>query len=265
MRRLLAFIVLAVAFAAIAPVPGPSAARAEWSGFYAGGHAGWSRINQSASSSPQPAGFGQPAILGAMLAGSGFFGTGHGLDTDSFSGGIHAGWNWQGGPWVVGIEGDVSGFAEADRTSAQSFVDTCCGSALSPAPVMTLNASADWLASLRLRAGYATQGWLVYATGGPALAGVSYRADLTPDGLAFPAGSGARLSLNDTALGFAVGGGVERAFQAWRLRLEYIYHRFPGSDGSAPVTGAVCAGCRFEIDYSELELHTLRFGISHKF
>ena len=68
-----------------------------------------------------------------------------GDDSDAaFVGGLHVGYNWQKhGPWVFGLEGDVS------------FADDI-----------------DYLATIRGRLGYAVGPTLVYATGGAAFLGV---------------------------------------------------------------------------------------------
>lgn len=65
-------------------------------------------------------------------------------DDTFFLGGLHAGYNWQKhGPWVFGVEGDVS------------FGDDI-----------------DYLASIRGRVGYAMDSVLIYATGGAAFIGL---------------------------------------------------------------------------------------------
>ena len=61
----------------------------------------------------------------------------------------------------------------------------------------------DWLASLRLRAGFAWDRALIYATGGLVLGGVELSADLGEIGSE---------SKSNTDWGWTIGGGLEYAF-----------------------------------------------------
>ena len=74
--------------------PAPVVAAYNWSGFYAGVHAGY--------------GWGDLGVSAAGLAGTG--------DIDGWFGGGQIGWNWQaaGSPWVFGVELDSS-FANIER------------------------------------------------------------------------------------------------------------------------------------------------------
>jgi outer membrane immunogenic protein len=79
--------------------------------------------------------------------------------------------------------------------------------------------STDWLWTLRPRVGFAANNWLLYATGGVAVANVKanwqYADDLANTESA---------SLSKTKVGWTVGGGVEYALsQAWSVKAEYLY------------------------------------------
>ena len=106
-----------------------------WGGFYAGIHGG--------------AGFGEDTIVDVIDDGGNDDPDDDILafvdDDDTFwLAGLHAGYNWQrNGPWVFGIEGDVS------------FGDDL-----------------EYLASIRGRIGYSFNNVLVYATGGGAFLGI---------------------------------------------------------------------------------------------
>src|SRR5690606_33039578 len=112
-----------------------------WTGGYVGLHAGyaWGRENDDQSE------FSPPAET-----------VGDRFDVDGFIGGIHAGYNWQPGSFVYGVEGDID-YANIKGGADFDF--------FGPA---RLSFESDWQGSLRLRAGYAVDTWLFYGTGGVA-------------------------------------------------------------------------------------------------
>lgn len=234
-----------------------------WSGFYIGGHAGWVGVDQSATSNPEPAGFGEPPIGGGGLAGGGFTPTEHDLDSDSFGGGIYAGYNWQQSSIVYGAEVDLTVFGR-DEENTQTFTDTCCGGTVFPQT--TVQASNDWVGSVRGRVGYAAGNWLLYATGGLAFTETRYDSFLTPDGFAFPNTATAVSSEKKVSAGGVVGIGLEMLLGSnWVLRTEYDYYHIAGDTVTAPVGGADCPGCRFEIDYDDIQIHNVKAGLAYKF
>jgi outer membrane immunogenic protein len=108
-----------------------------------------------------------------------------------FSGGIQAGYNFQSGPWVFGIEGDIQASAADDRFAVWKF-------------------SNPWFGTLRGRGGYAFSNVLFYGTAG--LAFGSLRAET----LGF--------SESKTAAGWTIGAGVEFGItQNWSAKVEYLY------------------------------------------
>jgi outer membrane immunogenic protein len=143
-----------------------------WTGFYAGAHAG--------------AAFNDVE------------------DSDTFfSGGGQIGYNWQKhGPWVFGIEGDVS------------FVD---------------DENSDYLASIRARAGYAMDNVLLYGTGGVAFFG----SDSDGDSTGWAAGLGADYKITQN-----VSLGAETLYYdiedfdagVWQVRARLNYHFNRGYD-----------------------------------
>ncbi len=64
-----------------------------------------------------------------------------------FAGGVQAGYNWQSGPWVFGIEGDLQASAADDTFAPWKF-------------------SNPWFGTVRGRVGYAVSNVLFYGTGG---------------------------------------------------------------------------------------------------
>ena len=83
------------------------------------------------------------------------------LSPDGFNGGVQAGYNWQAGNTVFGIETDIQGASSEDNK-------TCfdCG------PGLTVNSKLPWFGTVRGRLGYAVGPSLFYATGGFAYGGV---------------------------------------------------------------------------------------------
>jgi outer membrane immunogenic protein len=151
-----------------------------WTGFYVGGFVGgaWDRENAVSTALPSP-GFGTPAIGGAGLAGFGLSPTAHNLNRDGFIGGLYAGYNWQAGPYVLGIEGD---FAYLDRTvsNVQPLIQTFAPLGINPRGFMTVTSDGHWLGSLRARAGYTWSKVMLYATGGAAFRDKGYTAAAVP-------------------------------------------------------------------------------------
>ena len=172
-----------VAFGADMPVKAPRvnyyapAPVATWAGFYVGGNVGWGWAKADAT-------------VGGVSGSTNFNGV---------IGGGQIGYNFQSGALVFGGEFDIQG-------SDQHRTDT-----LGPASV-TLRI--PYFLTARARAGYASDNWLFYLTGG---AGYS---KLTLDASVL----GVTATANDYRWSWVVGGGVETMFsQRWSAKLEYLY------------------------------------------
>lgn len=108
-----------------------------------------------------------------------------------FSGGVQAGYNFQSGPWVFGIEGDIQANAADDRFAVWKF-------------------SNPWFGTLRGRGGYAVNNVLFYGTAG--LAFGSLRAETIG------------FSETKTSVGWTIGAGAEFGItQNWTAKIEYLY------------------------------------------
>jgi outer membrane immunogenic protein len=143
-----------------------------WSGFYVGinGGGGWGSSNWNTTNSFD--------VSGGMAGGT-------------------AGFNWQAGSLVFGVEGD------ADWSNIKGNTVIGC-----PVGCRTDN---SWLATVRGRVGYAFDRFMPYVTGGVAFGDVRAR---TP----------AFVGASQTETGWAVGGGVEFAiFMNWTAKAEYLY------------------------------------------
>ena len=157
-------------------------------------------------------------------------------DGDGFVGGAHAGYLYQFDSFVIGAEADIeySGIDGSDR-NATIFGD----------------GEINWMASLRLRAGYAWDRVLLYATGGLAYADV--------DGGGGPIAS-PRQGYSDDAWGWTLGAGADYAFtDNWSARLEYRYTAFDDvGSGLAPLYPGFNAS-------TDIDLHAVRVGVSYHF
>lgn len=152
---------------------------------------------------PEAAPVYQPAIWdGAYIGINGGYGWSDARPTEpegGFGGG-QIGYNWQRDRIVFGLEGDFQGAGISGR--AYTFDGD------------TARSDMNWFSTVRGRLGFASGPWLLYATGGLAVADVDHRANL--EGQSFRG--------NDTLTGYAVGGGLEWKFsQNWSAKAEYLY------------------------------------------
>ncbi|MGL4286199.1 MAG: omptin family outer membrane protease [Phreatobacter sp.] len=177
------------------------------------------------------------AAIGSLWQDAGWTTTGHGtppgpVDASSASrpfnagaprAGLFAGYLWQAGNWLYGIEADV-GLANANRNRR--------GIPGSNTPAL-LNASGDetgvlhgWDASLRGRLGAViTPNLMVYATAGMAFQRATVRASCTNG---YACSVPLYESFAQTQAGWTVGAGVETALaDNWFARAEYRYAAFP--------------------------------------
>lgn len=160
------------------------------------------------------------------------FGSNGADDNAGFTGGLHAGYNWQFGNFVTGVEVDGS-LKSANSASGTSGA-------------FTADAQQDWLTSMRLRLGYASGNALFYFTGGYAVGNLDV-------GLIGP-GYSARV--NETIGGYALGGGIELKFAPnVSGRLEAIHYGFGEQDFKFSA-GTV---------RTDVELTTVRAGLTWHF
>jgi len=127
-----------------------------------------------------------------------------------FVGGVQAGYNWQRGPWVFGVEGDIEATAAEDTFAPWKF-------------------SNPWFGTVRGRAGYTFSNVLFYGTAG----------------LAFGELKGQTFGLEEshTTAGWTAGLGAEVALTPnWSAKIEYLYVDL--SESQFAITG-VSNGYRF--------------------
>ena len=180
-----------------------------WEGLYLGGHVGgdFGSLRPSAATNEKP-------------------------DIRGIAAGLHVGYNWHVNNFVAGFEFDGNAKStEGYRTFAGP---------------LRVDASQDWLTSLRLRLGFAAGGTLLYVTGGYAVGNV----DL---GLSAPA---VAVRANEVMQGYVLGGGIEWKFSPnVSARIEGLHYNFAEKQFSFPI-GTV---------RGDGELTTIRAGLTYHF
>ena len=194
-----------------------AAAPYDWTGFYIGGQLGADFLH------PNPVGGGNP--------------TDRMPDGVGFEAGLNAQALWQTGSFVLGgiIDGNISGF---------NLSIDC------PNPAFTCKDGSNWNASVRAKAGFAADRFLVYGTGGWGWA--DYNVSATNKG------SGAFFSTSTTKGGWVVGAGASYAVNdKWSVNAEYLHYDL----GSATPTALTFSGTFFE----KPTIDTVVLGVSYKF
>ncbi|MHC1727679.1 MAG: outer membrane protein [Syntrophobacteraceae bacterium] len=181
----------------------------DWTGPYAGVHLGYGWGDPAMHVDPLPHNFVSPDQAPSKMH----------LGPTGIVGGVQAGYNYQMGRFVAGIEADFSGSAMSGSQSVSPIPFTD-GSTF-PGSV-SAHEETNWFGTLRPRLGYTvTPTLLIYGTGGLAYGNVSYSANtnFAPPGTAtYPA------SFSKTQVGWTAGGGVEYAFsKRWTVKAEYLY------------------------------------------
>jgi iron complex outermembrane receptor protein len=232
-----------------------------WAGPYLGLNIGY-----SAGKSKTDAVFSD-ATLGAPL-----FATGSSDNLNGLIGGVQAGYNWQAGNWVAGIEGDI-------QMSGQSATPTyVCPAAVCNPTIVDVNAPVtasfvqghklDSFGTLRGRLGTTiTPDVMAYATGGLAvgsirtsvnLSGVGFDADGNPGVVSAP------FSVLTIKPGWTVGAGLEgRLFGNVTGKVEYLYMDF--GTVSSSVTNGLNATPITLATSSRITDNIVRAGVNYKF
>ena len=252
---------------AVKAPPPPPAPIWTWTGFYIGGSVGgkWNdtRVDDYPTGcflTSATCGLGTTPGVNAIRSDS------ITLNQGRFIGGGQAGYNWQAGKWLFGVEGDIS-WTGINQTVITTKTMT------PPLAGFMVHGDAmkeDWIATIRGRVGWVVApSFLLYATGGLAVAHVqtasSVAFTVTPD---LYAGS-----FDETRAGWTVGGGGEWMIAPkWSIKAEYLYVDLgkqtvnlacvnTGICGSPP---QVAPGASYAADYRFRE-HIARVGLNYHF
>ena len=214
----------AVANAADLPVkapPLPLVPVYNWSGFYVGLNGGWADSHQQWTATPGGVTTGDFTGNGGLFGGT-------------------AGWNWQSGKFVLGLEGDF------DWSRIRAGDTTTGGCSL----VFPCTATVTSLGTIRGRAGWTFDRVLAYVTGGAAFANIhNEQTALTP--------------LADTTTekaGWVFGGGIEAMIlPKWSVKAEYLRAQFTQTGFCPP------AGCVATVVSDYTRLNVFRVGLNYHF
>jgi outer membrane immunogenic protein len=214
----------------------------------------------------------------AALSASGTLGP----DGGGFIGGGQAGYNWQFGSWVAGLETDIQGVL-----GGKSFEGT--GVAINPVTAgttdnttFTASKTLNYLGTLRGRFGFAVMPMLLaYSTAGFAYGGASGSTGYTTMNTAYPAHGlsqawGTAGSYSSTRAGWTLGAGLEWMFAAgWSAKVEYLYYDLGsvsygiGTSGAVVLPGFVPAGTNWFTNASTASTRydgsIARIGLNYQF
>jgi outer membrane immunogenic protein len=150
------------------------------------------------------------------------------IDGGSVAGGVLVGYNMRNGPWIGGIEADLTGMAVDEKKAVTGLG--------------TLTAGSNFMGTVRLRGGYAWERLYLFASAGLAVTDIHIKSSLGGDD-------------SFVAVTPALGIGAEFAFNNdWAARVDLI-----AAGGSADVT---LAGEKRDIDFGE---STLLLGLTRRF
>jgi outer membrane immunogenic protein len=172
-----------------------------WTGGYAGINAGYGVGNDPLS---QLSLSGVPlAVRASSFANANVSPTGGLL-------GAQAGYNWQTGSFVLGLEADAQ-WTNQHNTSCS----IACTTAFAVNFYTTTEQKLDWFATARGRLGWAHDGYLLYVTGGGAFGGIEETDAVPPT---------ASASFRQNKSGWTAGGGIETHVSGnWTAKLEYLH------------------------------------------
>lgn len=249
------------AAAAAALLSAPALAHADdWSGWYAGvnlgGASGASQQHTTVDSGASNSYFAASSITAINADGT------QKLKASGFTGGVQLGLNAQSGQWVWGVEGDI----EALDVSKDKAVTTVYPAYAPSTYTVTQGVKTSWMATLRARAGLATSGgWLVYGTGGLAVANVKATHRFNDTYTAAP-GALENGSTSKTKAGWTLGVGAEKALaDGWSVRGEYLYADFGKMESTANLTNPVYGLSTTFRNDADLKVNIVRLAVSKRF
>lgn len=185
-----------------------------------------------------------------------------------YMGGAHAGYLWQAGSLVYGLEADISALDLATATG--TTVDRVLFGPAATRFSTSLGMEATWLSTLRARAGLlVTQNLLVYGTGGIALTSLRVAHTYGDNDLHAPDTIGGKAASSSTSVrsGWALGAGAELQFGShWRLRTEFLHVDFGEVRVRSAITNSGHVGAATPISTSaDLTAQIARAGLSYRF
>ncbi|RXH24311.1 membrane protein [Bradyrhizobium nanningense] len=191
------------------------------------------------------------------------------VQMNGFLGGVQAGYNFQSGVMVYGVEGDFLWSGVKGRNGC--FV------------VLNCTNDTKWIADITGRVGFTVgDRGLVYIKGGAAWAdssiGINQSFAVTSNlGTGFAANGATDGRATKKIFGGTLGAGVEYAFlPGWSAKVEYDYFDFGRQDVTLPISvasrvqtgdvapAAIAIGVTTPVSFKQ-QLHTMRVGVNYHF
>jgi outer membrane immunogenic protein len=208
-----------------------------WTGWYVGGNVGYGEATATGNYTLAGNAFVNGTLVGSSVS------------LDGANGGVQAGYNWQTGIFVVGVEGDIQGADQNEKFSGS------CGGACS----VTQNIDLDAFGTLRGRFGLATNDLLVYGTGG-----LNVTHGENDSNLALRGGSVTLADSTHDSLGWTAGGGIEWMFWPnWSMKFEYLHLQNNYSSASISVPAILGGGTL--TNTANVSNNVLRLGVNLHF
>jgi outer membrane immunogenic protein len=262
------------------PAPMVAAPAFSWTGCYIGANGGW--IGQKTNYTTNPSGsylttaggLAPPNAAGTGLLLGDFTAVVHSYDVrqSGATAGGQVGCNYQIGSFLIGAEADLNWSSVKNTVNATFAAFPSANPAFTVSPENeVITTRLDWFSTIRGRAGFTWDRFLVYGTGGLAIG--HFKDDTTiafGTAGALPVFGGAtHIGTNtQTRYGYALGGGLEYAItNNWSVKGEYLYMNFGSWSYNSPLVapvGAVGAGYLWSTQVSARE-HVARVGLNYKF
>jgi outer membrane immunogenic protein len=176
----------------------------------------------------------------------------------AFAAGGQIGYNWQTGSFVYGGEADLSWIGAGGTSGFSATIPGYTNAGWG-------KTSVDWMATARLRAGYAVDRLLVFGTAGLAFGGTQASSgSVGSDGTTTDTFAG---SSSATRVGWTAGGGAEYAFtDHWIGRVEGLYYDLGSVDYAVAAQNAqtLAEGVSVEAHH-RFDGALARVGLSYKF
>jgi outer membrane immunogenic protein len=253
-------------------VKAPPAPVFSWTGFYVGGQvgAGWGTSQTDVDVGNTFIGPPVNQSINQLLAGNlNLIVPLPQVQMNGFVGGGQAGYNWQSGVMVYGLEGDI--FWSGLKGHTDCFAVLNCSNEI------------RWMADITARIGFTVgDRGLVYIKGGAAWAdanvGINQSVALASTlGPGFVANGAITGSGSKNIFGGTLGTGIEYAFlPGWSAKVEYDYFDFGNQNLTVPITAgggiainngpafAGSIGIRTPVTIHE-QIHTVRLGVNYHF